>query len=172
VASAEIQEPFDRMMAALDPPMAVVTVADGDERAGCLVGFHCQSGIDPLRYCVFVSKANRTFEVMQRCAALAVHVLGAGDADLAELFGAESGDEVDKFDRTPFELHPAGPPLLLRLPHRIVGRRVGVLDDGGDHVCVTIEVVSASAVGPLTPLRLDVVEGLRPGHLPDERRAG
>jgi len=172
MAEEVVEDSFDRMTAALDPPMAVVTVADGDERAGCLVGFHCQSGIDPLRYCVFVSKANRTFEVVQRCSAVAVHFLGVGDADLAELFGAETGDDVDKFAGTPFDLHPDGPPLLRRLANRIVGRRVGTYDDGGDHLCVTIEVSGAAADGELAPLRLGDVEELRPGHDPDERRSG
>jgi flavin reductase (DIM6/NTAB) family NADH-FMN oxidoreductase RutF len=167
-----LDDAFDQMTAALDPPMAVVTVADGDERAGCLVGFHCQSGIDPLRYCVFISKANRTYEVLQRCPAVAVHFLSAGDGDLAELFGAETGDDVDKFARTPFDLHPAGPPLLRQVRHRIVGERVGLLDDGGDHVCVTIDVIAASADGPLDPFRLDRAEDLRPGHRADERRSG
>ena len=30
--------------------MVVVTTAQGDERAGCLVGFHAQSSIEPPRY--------------------------------------------------------------------------------------------------------------------------
>ena len=38
---------FDSLMASLDGPMAVVTTAVAGERAGCLVGFHAQSAIDP-----------------------------------------------------------------------------------------------------------------------------
>ena len=40
---------FDAMIAGLDAPLVVVTTASGGERAGCLVGFHSQSGIEPRR---------------------------------------------------------------------------------------------------------------------------
>ncbi len=42
---------FTTLMAALDSPLIVVTTADERERAGCLVGFHGQSSIEPQRYC-------------------------------------------------------------------------------------------------------------------------
>ena len=38
---------FDSLMASTDPPLIVVTTVAEDERAGCLVGFHAQSSIDP-----------------------------------------------------------------------------------------------------------------------------
>ena len=47
---------FNTLMAALDPPLIVVTVADERERAGCLVEFHVQSSIEPQRYRVLLSK--------------------------------------------------------------------------------------------------------------------
>ena len=62
-------DPFDSLMASLDPPMVVVTAAAGGERAGCLVGFHSQSSIEPARCCVWLSKANHTYRV----ALLAAH---------------------------------------------------------------------------------------------------
>src|SRR3546814_19445627 len=38
---------FDDIMAWSDPAMAIVTTTDGRERAGCLIGFHAQSGMAP-----------------------------------------------------------------------------------------------------------------------------
>jgi flavin reductase (DIM6/NTAB) family NADH-FMN oxidoreductase RutF len=66
---------FDQIMQVLDPPLVIVTVAVGLERAGCLVGFHCQSSIGPQRYSIWLSKANHTYRVAQRSAWLAVHFL-------------------------------------------------------------------------------------------------
>lgn len=60
------RDAFDSVMASLDAPMAVVTTAVDDERAGCLIGFHAQSSIDPGRYCVWLSKANHTYRVAWR----------------------------------------------------------------------------------------------------------
>src|SRR4051812_45302563 len=107
---------FDDLVAAFDGALVVVTTAAGDERAGCVVGFHCQSSIDPPHYAVWLSKANRTYRVALLADHLAVHALGQGDRDVAELFGGETGDEVDKFSRCEWSPGPDGVPLLTRLP--------------------------------------------------------
>jgi flavin reductase (DIM6/NTAB) family NADH-FMN oxidoreductase RutF len=162
---------FDTIAASLDPAMVVVTSAHHGERAGCLVGFHAQSSIDPNRYCVWLSKANHTGRIVGRSTTLAVHYLAAHQRDLAELFGTLSGDDVDKFARCAWEPGPDGVPLLVDVAPRIVARRVALLDEGGDHLCVVTEPVAAAADGPFTPLRLSDVDDLVPGHAAEERPA-
>jgi hypothetical protein len=54
---------FNTLMAALDSPLIIVSTADERERAGCLVEFHVQSSIEPQRYCVWLSKANYTYQL-------------------------------------------------------------------------------------------------------------
>jgi flavin reductase (DIM6/NTAB) family NADH-FMN oxidoreductase RutF len=148
--------------------MVVVTTAWGDERAGCLVGFHGQSSIEPRRYAVWLSRVNRTYRVASLASHVAVHFLTEGDRELAELFGAETGDDVDKFARTPWTPGPGGVPLLDACPHRLVGRRIALLDEGGDHACFVSEPVRADSPGRFTPLRLSAVASLHPGHEVDE----
>lgn len=162
-------DPFDTIMSSLDVPMAVVTTAKGDERAGCLIGFHAQSSIDPGRYCVWISKANHTYRVLLRSTHLAVHYLRRDDRELARIFGTLSGDDVDKFTLCANEIGPHGVPVLARCPNRIVARRIALLDEGGDHVCVVTEPVEARSSGPFTPLRLSDVSDLAPGHGTEER---
>ena len=87
---------FDTLMAALDSPLIVVTTADQRERAGCLVEFHVQSSIEPQRYCVWLSKANYTYRVALQSSHLVIHFLTGDDLPLAELFGTQTGDTVDK----------------------------------------------------------------------------
>jgi flavin reductase (DIM6/NTAB) family NADH-FMN oxidoreductase RutF len=164
-------------VAAIDPAMVIVTVADsapgGAERAGCLVGFHGQSSIDPPRYAVWLSKANHTFGVALRSSHLAVHLLGADDRAVAAAFGARTGDVVDKFADQPFEPGPGGVPLLTACPYRFVIERSVVLDDGGDHVCFTGPPVAAwPPAAPFTPLRLSQVDHLDPGHPADDFTEG
>ena len=161
--------PFDEIMASLDAPMAIVTAAAGDERAGCLIGFHSQGSIHPRRYALWLSKANHTFRVALLAEHLALHLLTTRDHDLAELFGTLSGDDVDKFARCEWRPSAEGPPLLERCPNRMVLRRTAMLDEGGDHVCVVTEPVAASSGGRFTPLRLTDVSRLDPGHEVDER---
>jgi flavin reductase (DIM6/NTAB) family NADH-FMN oxidoreductase RutF len=160
---------FDTLMASLDGPMVVVTTAVAGERAGCLVGFHAQSAIDPERYSVWLSKANQTYRVALRSTHLAVHFLTADDLAVAEHFGTLTGEDADKFADVAFEDGVDGVPLLEACPHRMVVRRVALLDEGGDHVCVTTQCLEATTTGRFTPLRLSQVTHLVPGHESDER---
>jgi len=156
-------------MASLDNPMAIVTTAVAGERAGCLIGFHAQSAIDPERYAVWLSKANHTYRVALRSTHLAVHFLTQDDLDIAEHFGTLTGEDVDKFEGVAFRSGVDGVPLLEACPQRLVVRRVALLDEGGDHVCVTTQCIDAQTTGPFTPLRLSQVDHLVPGHEADER---
>ena len=76
---------------------------------------------------------------------------------------------MDKFADVRWTAGPDGVPLLDDCPNRLVLERVALLDDGGDHVCVTSEVVSAECPGRFTPLRLSAVSDLDPGNDSDER---
>jgi flavin reductase (DIM6/NTAB) family NADH-FMN oxidoreductase RutF len=103
---------FNTLMAALDSPLIVVTAADERERAGCLVEFHVQSSIEPQRYCVWLSKANYTYRVALHSSHLVIHFLTVDDLPLAELFGTQTGDTVDKFAGLPVDSGPGGAPVL------------------------------------------------------------
>jgi flavin reductase (DIM6/NTAB) family NADH-FMN oxidoreductase RutF len=156
-------------MASLDTPLVVVTTAVAAERAGCLVGFHAQSSIDPERYCVWLSKANHTYRVALRSTHLGIHFLSSDQGALAELFGTQTGDVTDKFAGLDVAAGPAGVPVLDACAHRLVVRRVALLDEGGDHVCISTEPVSAVSAGSFEPLRLSQAAHLTPGHQNDER---
>jgi flavin reductase (DIM6/NTAB) family NADH-FMN oxidoreductase RutF len=138
---------FDALMRSLDPPLIVVTTAVGDERGGCLVGFHAQSSIDPGRYCIWLSKANHTYRLALRSTHLGIHFLAEDQLPLAERFGTLSGDDVDKFEGLSAEVGASEMPLLTDAPDRLVVRRVALLDEGADHVCVTTEPIAAQTSG-------------------------
>lgn len=160
-------DPFDRFVAAVDHAMVAVTVADGDGHpAGCLVGFHTQVSIDPPRYMVCLSTANHTYSVALGAEVLAVHLLGAGDRELAEALGGETADEDPlKLDRIRWSPHPrSGTPVLDGPTHWFLGR-VQERVDAGDHVMFLLSPLEARAPEePAEPLRLDEASGIEPGH--------
>src|SRR5689334_7925211 len=93
-------ETFTSLMGELDYPMFIVTTsADDGERSGCLIGFATQISIKPPRFLVGLSDKNRTYRVVQRADHVAVHFVPADGTEIAELFGSETGDEIDKFTR-------------------------------------------------------------------------
>ncbi len=135
---------YDRLCSTLDYPMVVVTAAarDDGERSGCLVGFTAQCSIHPVRYCVWLSKANHTFGVAERSDVLVVHVLRSSDHAVAALFGEETGDCVDKFARCSWTPGPGGAPVLDGVDW-FAGRVIDRVDDGGDHVAFVLDVLDA-----------------------------
>jgi flavin reductase (DIM6/NTAB) family NADH-FMN oxidoreductase RutF len=160
---------FDAIMARLDSPMAIVTTASDENHAGCLVGFHSQSGIEPSSLSVWLSKANHTFRVAVFAEVFAVHFLTQDDMEVAELFGTLSGDDVDKFERCRWTPGPEGVPLLDDCANRAIGRKVALLDTQADHVCLVLDPVEATYGGEFDPLRLSQVAHLRAGHEAEER---
>jgi flavin reductase (DIM6/NTAB) family NADH-FMN oxidoreductase RutF len=160
---------FGTLVASADPPLIVITTAAESERAGCLVGFHAQSSIEPQHYCVWLSKANHTYRVSLRAAHFAVHFLTRADLGLAERFGTRSGEDEDKFAGLDLALDAHGVPLLKATPNRMLLERIAVLDDGSDHVCLTTRVSSAHTGGTFTPLRVSDATHLDPGHGNEER---
>ena len=162
-------DPLTQIVASADPAMIIVTVAVGDERAGCLVEFHTQSSMVPPRYCVWLSKANYTYRVALHATHLAVHFLTSADLPLAELFGTRTGDTVDKFAGLAVSWGAGRTPVIDQCPSRMVVRRTALLDEGGDHVCVVTDPVDVRSGGPFEPLRLSQASHLVAGHEAWER---
>ena len=144
--------------------MLIVTAlaADG-ERAGCLVGFSTQCSIHPPRYIVCVSKANRTFDVVSRADAVAVHFLGREQRGLAELFGGETGDEVDKFELCDWAPGPADLPILAGVAGWFSADVVDRLDVG-DHLALWLAPTHAEDLGGEPDLGFQDVKAVEPGH--------
>jgi flavin reductase (DIM6/NTAB) family NADH-FMN oxidoreductase RutF len=147
----------------LDYPMFVVTVAIGQERSGCLVGFATQCSIDPPRLLVCLSKNNHTYGLARTAPALAVHRLRADQHELASLFGEATGDEVDKFAGCAWRTGPAGQPILTDSPAWVVGE---VLErvDLGDHVGFLLAPIEVGGSPGGRPLQFSDVQGLEAGH--------
>ena len=160
---------LDDLMGSVDSPLIVVTTSAQGERAGCLVGFHSQASIDPEHYCLWLSKANHTYRVALRSERFAVHFLTDVDRESARHFGSLSGMETDKFAGLDFTVTEDGVPLLTALPNRLIVERIAMLDDGGDHVCLTARVASVEVAGVFTALRQSQLGDLTPGHGSDER---
>jgi flavin reductase (DIM6/NTAB) family NADH-FMN oxidoreductase RutF len=162
---------FETLVTAIARPMLVVTTVAGNARAGCLVGFHCQCSIEPPGYAVWLSKANRTFEIAMLADRFALHFLDEGDLHLAELFGTVTGDDEDKFEQCAWHPGADGVPLLDDCTVRMDTTRVAIHDSGGDHVCFVLapRTVALSS-GDVTPLESTALGDLSAGHAADDRR--
>ncbi|WP_157534949.1 flavin reductase family protein [Nocardia inohanensis] len=163
-AAPRVQRGFDLVVAAADNALWIVTtVADG-ERAGCLVGFGTQVSIEPRRFLACLSKQNHTFPVAERATHLAVHLVPANALALAQLFGGETGTEINKFDHCDWQEGPHALPILTAAAGWFAGEIIR-RDDFGDHVGFLIAPTdSKSPPEGTVPLRLRDTEGMTPGH--------
>lgn len=154
---------FQDLVGDLDYPMMIVTAAAGGEKAGCLVGFATQCSIDPPRFAVWLSRKNRTFRVAREAEVLVVHFPSVDDRRLADLFGGETGDEVDKFAQCRWRDGPAHVPVLEDCVRWFAGRVVEQIptDDHVGFLLAPIQVESDPWPGPLG---FQAVRTTSPGH--------
>jgi flavin reductase (DIM6/NTAB) family NADH-FMN oxidoreductase RutF len=160
---AESTDTFDELVGELDYPMMIVTAAAGERMGGCLVGFTTQASIAPPRFIVCLSDKNYTFRIARDAGYLGVHFLSSDGEDLAELFGAQTGDEIDKFERVQWTSGPHDVPLLERCRNRFVGRIVD-RRDLGDHWSFLLEPVWAEKAEEARPFTFHRAKRLDPGH--------
>jgi len=164
VTASDVRAAFNALVGHLEYPMFVVTARAGDEPLGCLVGFATQTSIDPQRFLVCLSHANRTYRVGGDAEHLGVHCVPADAPDLAELFGGLTGDEVDKFARVAWHEGPGGVPILDRCRNWFVGRVVARVP-AGDHEAYLLEPIAAAA-GEQEDFTFHMAKRITPGHEP------
>lgn len=158
-------DPFVALMAELDYPMFIVSTNAGGERAGCLLGFATQISIHPPRFLVGLSHENHTWRVARNADLLGVHFVPQEDSAIAELFGGETGDEVDKFARCAWHEGPGGVPIVESCPNWFVGRIVERVD-AGDHDAIVLEPIAAHHAEPESELTFHQAREIHPGHPP------
>lgn len=151
------------LVSALDYPMFILTVAAGGERAGCLVGFATQCSIDPPRFLVCVSDKNRTFRVARDADTLVVHMVPREATSLADLFGGETGDEVDKFERVSWRPGPGGAPILDDCANWFAGR-IRERIPTGDHCAYLLDPFEAHGDESERPFNFHRARRIEPGH--------
>jgi flavin reductase (DIM6/NTAB) family NADH-FMN oxidoreductase RutF len=141
---SDVAATFHALVGDLEYPMFIVTARAGDEPLGCLIGFGTQMSIDPPRFAICLSHKNRTYRRGRDAPVLGVHCVPAHASQLAELFGGETGDDVDKFARVGWHEGPGAVPILDACPNWFVGRVVW-RHDAGDHDAFLLEPIAAEA---------------------------
>jgi flavin reductase (DIM6/NTAB) family NADH-FMN oxidoreductase RutF len=158
----DVHGAFDELARKLDYSMFIVTVRTGAQRAGCLVGFGCQTSIAPPRFLICLSRNNHTYRVAAGADLIAVHAVPQHAQELARLFGSCCSEEVDKFARCAWLPGPGEVPILQECGNWFVGR-VLVQLDFGDHVGFLLDPIAAQQARE-SYFTFDQAKGIEPGH--------
>lgn len=157
--------PFAELAQQLDYPLFIVTTAAEGELDGCLIGFASQVSIKPPRFLACLSVKNRTYRIATHADVVIVHFVPDHATDLAERFGGETGDEIDKFDHVDWRPGPGGAPIVTRLESWFAGRIRQRLDLG-DHCGLLLEPIAGHAGPGESPLTFHRAKSIEPGHEP------
>jgi flavin reductase (DIM6/NTAB) family NADH-FMN oxidoreductase RutF len=105
---------ISRIYARLDPPLWLVTAADGDRRGGIIATTVAQASIVGAipRQLITVNKRHNTHALIEASGAFAMHLIDETQLDLVWRFGLQSGRDVDKFAGLAFRTGATGSPLL------------------------------------------------------------
>jgi flavin reductase (DIM6/NTAB) family NADH-FMN oxidoreductase RutF len=154
---------FSTFVEGLDYPLYVVTTTHDGERSGCLVGFTTQVSIDPPQMLVCISKKNHTHRLALDADLFAVHLLSPDQQSLAELFGEETGDQVDKFERCSWRPGIDDVPVLDGAARHMIGRVLQRVPFA-DHLGLLLEPVTVSVSSRPVAYSLEDAADMEPGH--------
>lgn len=161
---ADVSSTFLRLAGSFDYPLLIVTAADGQRREGCVIGFATQCSLKPARFLACLSRENRTYRLALGIDALAVHLVPRTQIALARLFGGETGDEIDKFERCDWHAGPRGLPILDGCRSWFAGE-IRARHDLGDHVGFLLDPFEVRyEAGEEIVCFQDVKDLIEPGH--------
>ena len=130
----------------IDSPIYVVTAADTFGLSGCLVSFATPTSVVPPRLLVCLPVASTTYATARRAQALAVHLLGADQADLTRSFDPSGDGGEAAFKEFLWRPGVTGAPVLESCAAWVEGdvlERVQM----GDHVGFMVAPVDGGAGG-------------------------
>jgi flavin reductase (DIM6/NTAB) family NADH-FMN oxidoreductase RutF len=128
--------------ARLDPPLWLVTAADGDRLGGLIATTVAQASIvDTMpRQIITVDKRHNTHALIEGSGAFAMHLIDETQLELVWRFGLQSGRNANKFAGLAFRTGATGSPLL---PEALAwfDCRVEARTDSGDRIIYLAAVV-------------------------------
>lgn len=103
-----------KVYARLDPPLWLVTAADGGRRGGFIATTVAQASIVDVmpRQLITVNHRHHTHELIEASGAFAMHLIDETQLELIWRFGLQSGRDVDKLAGLTFHGGATGSPLL------------------------------------------------------------
>lgn len=160
--------PVSQVYSRLDPPLWLLTAADGERRGGLIATTVAQASIvDSLpRQLVTIGTRHYTHALIEASGAFAMHLLDERQLDLAWRFGLQTGRDVDKFADLPFQTGATGSPLLTQAVAWL-DCRVESQMDIGDRAVYLAAVVDGRMQRNASPLTTRRFFELAP---PDKRR--
>jgi flavin reductase (DIM6/NTAB) family NADH-FMN oxidoreductase RutF len=132
--------------------MYVMTARSSDRYGSATVTWLSQASFNPPLIMAAVRGQSSVFQCLEQSGAVAVHILGIDQQETARKFFRHTEAEGRVINGEPFIDGRLSTPILEKAPAYVECRVQRIVDVGGDHIVVILEVIEAVCREPVTPL--------------------
>jgi len=132
--------------------MYVISSRSGDRRGAATITWLSQASFKPPLIMAAIRSDSNVFACLSESRIAAVHMLGSHQKDLARKFLATTEVENGTINGEPFVDGSTSAPVFLSSPAHVECQVRDLIDSGGDHVLVIMEVVDATYREDAPPL--------------------
>lgn len=134
--------------------MYVITSRSGNRYGVATVTWVSQASFKPPLVMVALRTDSNAFQCLSQSRIAAIHILSSDQQDIAQKFFSPTKEESGAINGEPFVGGKTSAPILKNLPAYLECRVVQILDEGGDHAIVVMEVVEAECRKEVRPLTI------------------
>lgn len=143
-----------RTLRLLTNGMYIMTSRHGEHYGAATVTWVSQASFKPPLIMAAVRPGSNVFKCLAGSGVAALHVLGVDQQDIAAKFFAPTREREGRINGEPFADGVTGAPILGRVASWVECRIVQIIESGGDHAVVLMEVVDAQCRAPIEPLTI------------------
>jgi len=143
-----------RTLRLLSNGVYIITSRWGDRFGAATVTWVSQASFKPPLLMAAIRKESSAFRCMSQSQVAALHIVGSRQCALAQKFFAPTLAGLGLINGEPFTDGETAAPILENAPAYLECRIRQIIEDGGDHDIVVMEVVNARWREPLEPLTI------------------
>ena len=134
--------------------MYVITSRNQAHYGAATVTWVSQASFKPPLIMAAIRRNSNIYKCLSGSGHAAIHILGAGQQDVAQRFFFPATAQGDRINGEPFTEGMMGVPILAHAPAHVECRVVRIVEDVGDHAVVILEVVDAECRDQVRPLTI------------------
>jgi flavin reductase (DIM6/NTAB) family NADH-FMN oxidoreductase RutF len=143
-----------RVLRSFSNGVYILTSKSGDRYGAGTVSWISQASFKPPLVMAAVRRESNAFQCLSQSKIAAIHVLAEGQENLGQRFFAPTKAAEGEINGEPFANRATSAPILESAPAYVECRVRQIVDDGGDHAIVIMEVVEAECRCPFQPLTM------------------
>lgn len=132
--------------------MYVITSRSGDRYGAATIAWVSQASFKPPLLMVALRKDGSVYQCLVESRVAVLHVLDAGQRDLAQKFFAATEESQGSLNGEPYSEGETGAPILKKLCAYLECKVVEIVEQHGDHAIAILEAVDAVIHKEIKPL--------------------